>query len=211
MGSIAAAGLFYCLVVIAASAIVPWRDLVAARSTIAAASALPHGRFFATLLLIATAASLLKAWNGIFMMAARLVVAMARADYVPKKFAALHSRFQSPAAALILIGALNVAGIFFGRGSIEAITDMSAMVLTLTYVLCCVTVLKLRRQGVARHFRVPGGAAVVWLATAGAALMAVVAFVSPFWAHPGCRWSGGCSAPGRCSESRCGEFGCAER
>ena len=198
VGSIAAAAIFYCLVVIAASAITPWRNLVAAPlPTVAAAAALPHGQIFAQVLLVATAASLLKAWNGVFMMAARLLVAMARVGYVPQAFANLHPRFQSPVAALTFIGALNVAGVFFGKGAIEPITDMSAMVLTLTYLLCCVTVLKLRRQGTAEHFQVPGGVIVVWLGGLGAALMAVVAILSPYWTQPGiplewrlvCAWS----------------------
>ncbi len=186
IGAIAAAGVFYCLVVLAASVIMPWKNLVGAPlPTAAAAAALPHGRIFVVLLLIATAASLLKAWNGIFMMAARLLVAMARAGFVPAAFAGLHPRFQSPAAALMFIGALNVAGVFFGKGAIEPITDMSAMVLTLTYVLCCATVLKLRRQGAAGHFQVPGGAKLVWFGGVGATVMAVVALISPFWTQPG--------------------------
>ncbi len=198
VGAIAAGGVFYCLVVIAASVIVPWRNLVTAPlPTAAAAAALPHGRIFVVVLLVATAASLLKAWNGIFMMAARLLVAMARAGYIPARFAALHARFQSPAAALVFIATLNIAGIFFGKGAIEPITDMSAMVLTLTYVLCCVTVLKLRRRGAAGHFQVPGGAKLIWLGGVGASVMAVVALVSPFWTQRGvplewrllCGWS----------------------
>ena len=186
IGSIAAAALFYCLVVIAASTVTPWRSLVVAPLPMAAAAAaLPHGAAIATVLLLATAVSLFKAWNGVFMMAARLLVAMARAGYVPAAFARLHPRFRSPAMALILIGALNVGGIFFGKGAIEPITDMCAMVLTLTYVMCCATVLRLRRRGEAELFPVPGGAALAWLGAIGATLMAVVAFISPFWEQPG--------------------------
>lgn len=186
IGSIAAAALFYCLVVIAASAILPWRSLVPAPlPMVAAASALPQGSAVATVLLIATAASLLKAWNGVFMMAVRLLVAMARAGYVPASLARLHPRFASPTAAIGVLITLNVAGVFFGKGAIEPITDMCAMVLTLTYVLCCATVLRLRRRAAADHFRVPGGALTVWLGTLGAAAMALVAFASPFWQQRG--------------------------
>ena len=186
IGSIAAAALFYCAAVIAASAVMPWRSLVSASlPMVAAASALPHGRAIATVLLIATAASLLKAWNGVFMMCARLLVAMARTGYVPEALARLHPRFRSPATALLLIGLLNVGGIFFGKGAIEPITDMCAMVLTLTYLMCCVTVLKIRATGASTEFKVPGGTTIVLLGAAGAALMASVAFISPFWQQPG--------------------------
>jgi APA family basic amino acid/polyamine antiporter len=186
VGSIAAAALFYCLAVTAASAIVPWRSLVSEPLPMAAAAAaLPHGEAVVTILLVATAASLLKAWNGVFMMAVRLLVAMARAGYVPATLMRLHPRFRSPVMALVLIGSLNIGGIFLGKGAIEPITDMCAMVLTLTYVLCCATVLKMRGQGAAAHFQVPGGQSVVWFAAAGAGLMAAVAFATPFWEQSG--------------------------
>jgi amino acid transporter len=148
VGSIIAAALFYCLVVIAASVMVPWQGLVSAPlPMVAAARNLPHGETFAMVLLIATAASLLKAWNGVFMMAVRLLVAMARAGCVPAVFARLHPRFQSPAPAVLAAGACNIGGIFLGKGAIEPITDMSAMVLTLTYGMCCWTVLRIRHRG----------------------------------------------------------------
>jgi hypothetical protein len=48
---------------------------------------------------------------------------------------------------VVAAGACNIAGIFLGKGAIEPITDMSAMVLTLTYGMCCWTVLRIRRKG----------------------------------------------------------------
>jgi amino acid transporter len=186
VGSIAAAMLFYCFAVLAASVVLPWRTLTSAPLPMAtAAAALPHGQAFVTALLIATAVSLFKAWNGIFMMAARLFVAMARLGYIPRAFARLHDRYESPAAALLVIGGLNVGGIFLGKGAIEPITDMCAMMLTLTYVLCSVTVLRMRRQGRASQFQVPGGASLIWLGGIGAAFMAAVALLSPFWEQSG--------------------------
>jgi amino acid transporter len=185
VGSIAAAAGFYCLVVIAASVIVPWRELVTAPlPMLAAVRQLPHGEWFVMALLIATAASLLKAWNGVFMMAVRLLVAMARAGCVPAAFARLHPRLQSPAPAVLAVGACNIAGIFLGKEAIEPITDMSAMVLTLTYALCCWTVLHLRRRGTTAYVQVAHGA-LVWIALAGSALMAACAFITPFWQQDG--------------------------
>jgi amino acid transporter len=179
--SIAAAAAFYCLVVLAASVATPWQSLVAAPlPMIAAASTLPYGDTVVVVLLIATAVSLIKAWNGVFMMAVRLTVAMARAGYVPAVFARLHPRHRSPATALILIAALNVAGIFIGKAAIEPITDMCAMVLTLTYVMCCLTVLRLRRRSGAAPFPLPGGSAFAWIGLAGSITMAVVAFLAPY-------------------------------
>ncbi len=186
VASIGAAAGFYCLVVISASVILPWQRLVTEPlPMVAATRALPHGDTFTLILMIATAASLLKAWNGVFMMAARLLVAMARAGCVPPAFARLHPRFQSPALAVVAVGTCNIIGIFAGKAAIEPITDMSAMVLTLTYVLCCGTVLRIRRRGVTGPFQVPGGTGLVRAALAGSALMAACAFLAPFWQQQG--------------------------
>ena len=80
----------------------------------------------------------------------------------------------------MLIAALNIAGIFIGKAAIEPITDMCAMVLTLTYVMCCLTVLRLRRRSGAAPFPLPGGSAFAWIGLAGSITMAVVAFLAPY-------------------------------
>ena len=186
IASVAAAAAFYCLVVIAASVATPWQRLVAEPlPMIAAAGTLPRGALVQQVLLIATAVSLLKAWNGVFMMAVRLLVAMARAGYVPASFASLHTRLGSPWRALLFIAALNIAGIFWGKAAIEPITDMCAMVLTLTYVMCCVTVLRLRARSGTARFELPGGRAFIWLGLAGSIVMAIVAFAAPSWRGAG--------------------------
>jgi amino acid transporter len=182
MVSIGLAAIFYCLVILSASTSLPWRALAGTSlPMVTAARQLPYGNVFAAALLLAAGASLLKAWNGIFMMAARLLVAMARTGYVPARLARLHPRLGSPVAALGVIVVLNIAGVLFGRGAIESIADMSAMMLTLAYLLCCATVLRLRRRGALSPFQVPGGRVLIWIGAVGATLMAAVAFAAPFW------------------------------
>jgi basic amino acid/polyamine antiporter, APA family len=186
VASIGVALIFYCLVVYCVSIARPWRSLVSTPfPVVTAAEFLPHGRLFSAALLLATAASLFKTWNGIFMTAARLLVAMSRAGFVSTRLAALHPRFQSPARALGVVLAFNIGGLFLGKTALQPIADMAAMMLTLAYVLCCVTVLRLRRQQAAPHFRVPGGALPIWIGGVGAAVMAGAALVSPVFAEPG--------------------------
>jgi basic amino acid/polyamine antiporter, APA family len=186
VGSIVAAVIFYCFIVFSVSIARPWRALAATPFPVVTAAAfLPHGQLFVAALLVATAASLLKTWNGIFMMAARLFVALARAGFVPAGLARLHPRYRSPASALGIVAAFNIGGLFLGKAAVQPIADMAAMMLTLAYLLCCATVLRLRRQGSVAQFRVPGGAPVIWSGAIGATAMAAAAFVSPFWEQPG--------------------------
>ena len=183
--SIGLATLFYCMVVFCVSVAAPWRTSTnSPLAAAAAAHAIPHGGFVASALLVATAVSLLKAWNGIFLMATRLVVVMARVELVPPVLGRLSPRFGSPVAAIAVVGALNGIGILFGRGAIEPITDMCAMVLTATYVMCCGTVLLLRRSARAARAPAVGSDALIWTGLVGSAVMTLIAFISPFW-QPG--------------------------
>jgi amino acid transporter len=180
VASIGAGTLFYCLVILSASFAAPWPVLASAPlATAAAAAHLPHGHVLSSILLCVTAASLLKAWNGIFMMAVRLLVAMARVGLFPERLASVGDR--SPWLAIMVIASLNILGMFLGRGAVEPVTDMCAMVLTLTYVMCCAAVLRLRRgpNGTPANARI--SSRLVWGGMLGATVMTCVAFASPFW------------------------------
>ncbi len=186
VASIAAAGAFYCMIVISTSVSRPWRVLASDAMPMATAAAqLPYGTIFKNALLLATAASLLKSWNGMCIMAARLLVSLGRAGFVSRRFAVLHSRFRSPSTALVLIFVLNAAGIFLGKGAVGPIADMCAMVLTLTYLLCAVTVIVLRRRTVSASRPAVTSRLIPWIGAVGAFVMASFAFIAPFYAQPG--------------------------
>ncbi len=161
--SIGMAMIFYCAIILAVSVAAPWQSSI--RSPLAPV---------AVALLAATAMSLLKAWNGVFMMAVRLAIAMARTGLLPAAILRRDPRTGAARHAVGLVAALNLAGLFLGRGAIGPITDMCAMVLTVTYILCVAAVSRLRRRGGAR------GGILVWLALAGAVVMAAAALVTPF-------------------------------
>ena len=120
-----------------------WPALASAPlATARAAGYLPHGRLLSSILLCVTAVSLLKAWNGIFMMAVRSrwrwrASACFLNAWLPS--------VNSPWLAILVIACLKIFGIFLGRGAVGPVTDMCAMVLTLTSVMCCAAVLRLRQ------------------------------------------------------------------
>jgi basic amino acid/polyamine antiporter, APA family len=186
VASIFAAVAFYCMVVLCVSIAQPWRSLVSSPFPVVTATLLvPQGRALATALLVATVASLFKTWNGIYMAAARLLVAMSRVGFIPARIAQLHPRLHSPAFALAIVGVLNICGLFLGKRAIQPIADMAAMMLTLAYLLCCVTVLRLRRRGAIGSFQVPGGAPLIVIGGIGATAMAAAALLAPFWEQRG--------------------------
>jgi amino acid transporter len=186
VASIIAAAVFYCLVVLSVSVARPWRSLVTTPFPVVTATLfLPQGHLLASALLAATVASLFKTWNGIFMSAARLLVAMSRAGFLPPRIAKLNGRFQSPGAALVVVAALNICGLFLGKAAIQPIADMAAMMLTLAYMMCCATVLLMRRQGKVGIYRVPGGLPIIAAGGVGAGIMSAAALLAPFWEQKG--------------------------
>ena len=91
------AGIFYIAIVLACSMAAPWASLV--NSPMATATAMNHviaGGVLSRIVLIAAAISILKTWNGVMLWAARLLLAQARAGFIPLAFAAIHPRLGSP-------------------------------------------------------------------------------------------------------------------
>lgn len=186
VGCVAAGTLFYCVVVVFASLSAPWRTLAGAPLATAAAVAdvVPGGVLTQVLLLVA-AFSLLKTWNAIAFMAARILMAQARQSLLPARFAHIHPRYATPAAAVVFVGVCSLVGLFLGRGAVLPLVNMASICLAFTFVLACVALLKLRRldrqsdMHRAPRFSVPGGRVTLVVGIVGASAMSCIALATP--------------------------------
>lgn len=183
--SIGVACAFYGFVIIAASASTPWMqlatsDLAMARVTMT----LPWGDALTAVLLVVTIFSLLKTWNAILLSAARMLFAMSRAGFFPPRFCAVHPRLGSPAKAVLVVGALNLSGIFIGKGAIMPIVNMCAMMLTFSFIMCGAALLKTWRTHTPGQ-PAPGAAskAILAVALVGACIMSLTALATPLLEH----------------------------
>jgi amino acid transporter len=186
--SVAIAALFLCLVVVAVGMAAPWKsNSREAMTTAVALAKLGPGRALATVVLIAAAASLLKTWNALALMASRLLMAQAREKLLPARLAAVHSLHKTPAVASLLVGGLTIAGVLLGRGALLPIVDMGSVCLAGTFVLGFLAVIKLRRDGVhaSASARLPGGPWTLGVGLAGACVMAAFAVVEPLLVSKG--------------------------
>ncbi|URI10076.1 ethanolamine permease [Aquincola tertiaricarbonis] len=107
---------------------------------------------------------LVASFHGIIMGYSRQIFALARAGYLPRSFAALSPRFQTPHRALLAGGVVGVAAIFsdqwiqFGGQSLTAnIVTMSVFGAIVMYVTSMASLFKLRASepGLARPYRAP--------------------------------------------------------
>lgn len=178
--AVISATVFYCAVVLCASLSRPWTELVGKELAAAAAleHVLPRG-LLATMILAAAGLSVLKTWNAIVLMAARMIMAQARHGLLPVALSRLHPRFATPTLAVLLIGVVNAAGVFIGRAAVLPIVTMAAVCLVIALAVSCLGLIVLRRRQPAEQlaFRVPGGTISACVAFAASLLMAAVALL----------------------------------
>jgi ethanolamine permease len=107
---------------------------------------------------------LIASFHGIIMGYSRQIFALARAGYLPRYFAALSPRFQTPHRALLAGGAIGVAAIFsdewisFGGQTLTAnIVTMSVFGAIVMYIMSMASLFKLRAAEplLERPFRAP--------------------------------------------------------
>jgi amino acid transporter len=184
--AIGAATVFYCLVVIATATATPWSALSGGRlAFVDAARNLSWGPVLAPLVLLTAMFSLVKTWNGVFMMAARTLIALARNDFLPAWASSAPGRSGVPLPIVLAILICNLAGVFLGRGAIGLLVDTITISLVLGYAICCVGLLKLRRReampqlGVVTANVVKVSPAVLTVGVIGSIAMAGAALVMP--------------------------------
>ena len=179
--SIGAATGFYCVVVIATSSMISWPSLPAnSLAFVEATRLLPWGQVLVPLVLLAAMFSLVKTWNGVFLMAARTMIALTRNGLLPGWMNRWHGRSGVPAPIVIAIFSLNVIGLTLGRGAVGLLVDTITISLVFGYAICCIALPVLRRREKAL---LPGTVtvprAVVAVSVIGSVVMACAAIAMP--------------------------------
>jgi amino acid transporter len=179
---------FYCLVTLAAASAQPWRTLLGRPLATAAAFSdlLPH-HALSFLVLLAAALSVVRVWNGVAIWTARLLMAQARAGFLPAWLGAVHERHGSPTFAVLFVAACTAIGVALGKGALIPLVDMASLCLAGNLVLACAAALRVRAtQGpAAAPYRTPGGVATLIYALVGSAGMAAFTFIDPLLRDPG--------------------------
>lgn len=171
-----AAGVFYALVILSASMIVPWHQLLEYDQLPAAAAfgEAFDSQVFAQAILVAAFIGILTTFNAVFIGASRVIFAMGRAHLIPPVLARVHPRFGSPTASILLVGGLGAIGVVLGRGAIAPLVNVATICFGIAFGLVSMSVIRLRltRPDAERPYRVPGG-----IVTACCAVLASGAFV----------------------------------
>jgi amino acid transporter len=114
--ALAVGTLFYVAVVGVVALLQPWPTLLEVPFPTAAAFERAFGwHWLVQVIMFGVLLSLLKVYNGNFLAGTRLLYAMGRRALLGGPLGKVHGRFQTPASAVILVGAMGVLGPFLGR------------------------------------------------------------------------------------------------
>lgn len=149
--SLVAAWVFYCLVLISMSLIMPREQLLSYPLPTAAAFQAAFGsQVLGNIVLLAGLLGLIATWNALFFSATRILLVLADAEFVSSRFRTLHPRAATPTAAIVLVGILVPLGALLGRGVIGPLLGAFSLVMAGIYALVCRGAIILRRRHVPR-------------------------------------------------------------
>ena len=163
--AIAAGAVFYCAVIAVVAWAQPWQSVAGLNFPTAVALGRAVGRpWVVNVVLAAAVLSLVKVFNGNLVAGSRLLFAMARRGLVPRRFAAVHARFQTPAAAVVAVSLVAAVASLFGSRILVPITEVGSFAAGFGWMMACAAYWTMRPSAADRVLAAAG-------AMVGAALM----------------------------------------
>lgn len=144
---------FYVVIIAAVSFVYPWEAIVSgALGTEAAFERALGSRLMAQLVLFAAFLSLLKIFNGNFVAATRLMLAVGRRNLVHPSLARVHETHGTPTAAILLLGAITAVASCLGDAVLVPISEVGSLAVGIGWLSACLAFLARTRNepGIAR-------------------------------------------------------------
>jgi APA family basic amino acid/polyamine antiporter len=137
--AVVAGSLFYVIIIGAVSFVYPWREIVSGHLGTEVAFERAFGsRAIAHLILAAAFLSLLKVFNGNFVAATRLVLAIGRRGLVHPSLARVHPSHGAPSAAIWLVAGLTAAAALLGDALLVPVTEVGSLAAGVGWLSACV-------------------------------------------------------------------------
>jgi amino acid transporter len=145
--ALATGALFYVTVIGLVALVQPWPSLVhESFATAVAFERAFHSPVLINLVFAAALASLLKACNGNFLAASRLLFALGREGYIIPRLGEVHSVKLTPSNAVFCVGALGVAGALLGESILVPITEVGSLACAVGWLATCASYLKIEKR-----------------------------------------------------------------
>lgn len=126
-------------------------------------------------LIIGGLCGIVTSWNSFLIGGSRALYSMSVSYMLPRKFAVLHKKYNTPVNSLLLIGALSVISPFFGRSMLVWIVDAGNFACCFAYCIVSLSFIVLRRKEAdmrrpykVKHYKFVGIVAVIMSGTMSA-------------------------------------------
>jgi amino acid transporter len=151
---------WYALIVLGVSLSLDDNAVGGARLVTADAAASTWGSSWAAKLVVVSGiAGILTSWNAFLVGGSRALYALAHGGMLPRFLGRLHPRFNTPANAIVLIGALAMLAPLFGRQTLVWLVDAGGLGIVVAYAMVALSFIVLRRKEpeMPRPYRVARG------------------------------------------------------
>jgi len=145
--SILMAAAWYILMIVGISISAPTEIRQSGAVPVADAMAFSfNSPIFGKILIGGALCGILTSWNGFIMGATRVLFAMGRAKMIPAVFAKLHPKYNSPTAAILLVGLISCLSPLLGKNALVWFVNASAFGTVIAYLLVSISFISLRKR-----------------------------------------------------------------
>lgn len=179
-GCILVSLLFYCAVLVAVCMVLPRDQLLSYELPVAQAFRVAfRSTVLADLVLVGGLLGLIAVWNALFFAATRVLFALGRSRLAHPSFGRIGAGGAAPTRAIVFVTVLSVAGLFFGKGVLLPVVNVTSTLFALMYAIVALGVIRHRRRSAspAGSYRVPGGSVLVWMAAGFAIYLILLSLV----------------------------------
>ncbi len=144
--------LFYTSIVAAVAFVAPWRSLIGERFMTAVAfqqavgSRGVAGKWIVNIILAAALLSLVKCFNGNFVAASRLIFAMGRRGMIASQAGQVHTKFQTPSAAVVFVGIATAGCMLLGDAILVPVSEVGSVACAIGWAATCAACLAISRS-----------------------------------------------------------------
>lgn len=131
---------------VAAAALNNWPDRVMAGEWVLLVAAEEMLGVYGKILIgVAVSCAVLSGIMGFYLAASRLMYSMAKAAYLPKFFASIDPKYDTPKNAIIFCMIISLSGPILGREALGWFVDMSAIGASIGFLFTCISAFKCNR------------------------------------------------------------------
>ena len=152
--------LWYIMMIIGVAFAAPREFVLNASIPLADAASYVFGsKIFGSLIIVAGIGGILTSWNAMFIGATRVLFAMSRAKMLPPVFSKLHPKYNSPTAAITLVGVLGLFAPLLGKNALGWFVNASSFGTVVAYLTVVIAFIILRKKepNLNRPWKAPAG------------------------------------------------------